>query len=119
MGRRQTIAAAISSLFLIGWAGAASAESANNPAYTMGLQPTHHSFFWDQKGRWSLKLDLSQPVGRGIEGRDVQAGAYYHVTPSLRVGGTVSLGDETTPIDHSDLPQTQAPRVKLETSFKF
>ncbi|MDR3510029.1 MAG: hypothetical protein P4L73_00205 [Caulobacteraceae bacterium] len=84
-----------------------------------GPQPAHRSFFWDQKGRWSLKLDLSEPVGRGMQARDVQAGAYYHVTPSLRVGGAVSLGDAPSQPDRTDLPQNQAPRVKLETSFKF
>ena len=46
-----------------------------------------HLFQWDQKGRWSLRLDMSQPFGRDMQMRDVQAGAYYRVTPSLRVGG--------------------------------
>lgn len=100
----------------MGAAGAAHAESAGQAA---GFQPTHHSFFWDQKGRWSLKLDLSEPVGRGMQARDVQAGAYYHVTPSLRVGGAVSLGETPSQDGRTDLPQNQAPRVKLETSFKF
>lgn len=118
MGRAQIIAAAISSLVLIGAAGAARAESAQ-PVQAWGPQPAHRSFFWDQKGRWSLKLDLSEPVGRGMQARDVQAGAYYHVTPSLRVGGAVSLGDAPSQPDRTDLPQNQAPRVKLETSFKF
>lgn len=86
----------------------------------MGLAPVNKSLQWDDKGRWSLKLDMSEPAGRTMQLRDVQAGAYYHITPSLRVGGAVSLGDELTTPDHA-LPQaqTQAPRVKLETRFKF
>lgn len=62
---------------------------------------------------------MSQPFGRDMQMRDVQAGAYYHVTPSLRVGGAVSFGEAPSQSDRTDLPQSQAPRVKLETSFKF
>jgi hypothetical protein len=118
MRRVQIFAAAISTFVLLGMADAAQAESASNPGQSnLGPQPAHHMFQWDQKGRWSLKLDMSEPVDRGMQLRDVQAGAYYRVTPSLRVGGAVSLGDAQP--DRSTLPQAQAPRVKLETSFKF
>lgn len=130
--------AVISALSLAGMAAAAHAESArpslsppdNNVSRALlsdqGLsigQPAQHSLQWDQKGRWGLKLDMSQPAGRDIQLRDVQAGAYYRVTPSLRVGGVVALGDAALqqPSDHSTplQNQSQAPRVRLETSFKF
>ncbi|MDR3507710.1 MAG: hypothetical protein P4L64_07425 [Caulobacteraceae bacterium] len=84
-----------------------------------GLQPTHKTLQWDDKGHWSLKLDMNEPADRGMQLRDVQAGAYYHVTPSLKVGGAVSLGDGPAQPDRNNLPQNQAPRVRLETSFKF
>lgn len=85
-----------------------------------GPQPAHKLFQWDQKGHWGLKLDLSEPIGRDMQLRDVEAGAYFHVTPKLRIGGSVSLGDSSL-IDRTMLipQQSQAPRVKLETSFKF
>jgi len=83
-------------------------------------QPAQKSLFWDQKGHWGLKLDLSQPVGRDMQLRDVQAGAYFHITPSIRVGGAVALGDSSQFDRTTVLPQqSQAPRVKLETNFKF
>jgi hypothetical protein len=84
-------------------------------------QPTHRSFQWDQKGHWSLKLDMNQPVGRDIQLGDVQAGAFYRLTPSLRVGGAVALGDSTSvqPVTPAAPPPNQAPRVRLETNFKF
>jgi len=82
-------------------------------------QPTQKSLFWDQKGHWGLKLDLSQPVGRDMQLGDVEAGAYFHITPSIRVGGAVALGDNN-PLDRvTVMPQNQTPRVKLETNFKF
>ena len=84
-----------------------------------GLLPIHKTLQWDDKGRWSLKLDMNEPAGRGMQLRDVQAGAYYHVTPSLKFGGAVSLGDEPLVPDRNALPQAQAPRVRLETRFKF
>ena len=49
--------------------------------------------------------------------RDVQAGAYYKITPSFRVGGAVSLGSMTDP--QTVIPADKAPKVKLETGFKF
>jgi len=97
-------------------------SSFNGPAdqSRWNMQPTQKSLFWDQKGHWGLRLDLNQPVGRDMELRDVQAGAYFHITPSIQVGGAVSLGDSSA-VDRTEPPQqqTQAPRVKLETSFKF
>ncbi|QUD86636.1 NtrZ family periplasmic regulatory protein [Phenylobacterium montanum] len=123
-------AVAIAAMVLMG-ASLAHADSArptlsvtNTPATPndfaqFGLAPIHKSVQWDDKGHWSLKLDMNTPAGRDMQLRDVQAGAYYHLTPSLHVGGAVSLGDEQVSPDRN-LPQTQqAPRVKLETRFKF
>ena len=71
--------------------------------------------------RRPLRLDMSQPVGRDMQLNDVQAGAYFRLTPTLRVGGAVALGDTPiAPDQRLNLPQqSQAPRVKLETNFKF
>uniref|UniRef100_B0T6E9 Uncharacterized protein n=1 Tax=Caulobacter sp. (strain K31) TaxID=366602 RepID=B0T6E9_CAUSK len=79
------------------------------------------SLKWDdKKGKWGLKLDLDQPVGREMEIKDVQAGAYYSVTPSIRVGGAVALGDRNPALAaRKNEIQEPAPRVKLETAFKF
>jgi hypothetical protein len=136
MSRARAIAIATFASALVAVASAAHAQSTrpqinlssdafssfNSPSdqNRWALEPTQKSLFWDQKGHWGLKLDLSQPVGRDMQLRDVQAGAYFHITPSIRVGGAVSLGDSSGQ-DRIALPQqqTQAPRVKLETSFKF
>ncbi len=83
-----------------------------------GPQPVHHSLQWDKKG-WTLKLEMTEPVGRDVQARDVQIGAYYHITPRLHIGGAVAFGSTPSTPDRSNLPQTQAPRVRLETNFKF
>jgi hypothetical protein len=88
-------------------------------------QAVHKSFQWDAgKGRWGVKLDLDQPVGRSAAWQDVQAGAYFNVTPSLSVGGAVALRDPTMLANQAN-PEgpvavpANAPRVRLETAFKF
>ena len=131
MSAKARISAAAIAAMVLGGASLAQAESAHptltvtstpaaaNDLGMFGLVPIHKSLQWDDKGHWSLKLDLDEPAGRTMQLRDVQAGAYYHVTPSLKVGGAVSLGDAPVTPDRNTLPQSQAPRVKLETRFKF
>jgi hypothetical protein len=76
---------------------------------------------WDaRRGRWGLTLNLQQPDTREANWNDVQAGAYYRITPSLRVGGAVAMGDQQlAPSAHKLTPDDSAPRVRLETAFKF
>jgi hypothetical protein len=135
MTEGRKIATAISVCAVLAWAAGAHAQSSHAPisitsdAFSninptadqnhWNPQPTQKSLFWDQKGHWGLKLDLSQPVGRDMQLRDVQAGAYFHITPSIRVGGAVALGDTSIPDRTTALPQGQTPQVKLETNFKF
>ncbi len=75
---------------------------------------------WDaRKGRWGLTFNVEQPDARDVQLNDVQAGAYFSVTPALRVGGAVALGEKEAL--RSQKPENRAgqPRVKLETAFKF
>lgn len=72
------------------------------------------------KGRWGLKLDLDQPTNREMDLQDIRAGAFFKLTPSLRVGGAVSLGDQNAKaLIRKNEPPEAAPRVRLETAFKF
>ena len=64
------------------------------------------------KGRWGLKLDLDQPVDREMQLEDVRAGAFFKVTPSLRVGGAVSLsGSQRCSASRTASNSSQAPRI--------
>jgi hypothetical protein len=88
-----------------------------------GPQTGRRSMVWDSKtGHWGLNLDLNQQVGRPLSytDRDIQAGAFYKITPSFRLGGTVSLGS-MNPTSQIALPppDTKSPKVRLETSLKF
>jgi hypothetical protein len=94
-----------------------SVHSDVSPVPTSGLK----SLKWDaRKGRWGVTLNMDQSDARPSSLNDVQAGAYYHITPSLRVGGAVALGDEQlTPGPKKIGSEESQPRVRLESSFKF
>jgi hypothetical protein len=115
----------VAALLLLGVATVARAEgpptqnpNAILPAGT-GAAP-HKSLQLDASGRWSLRLDMDPPVGEQTGGlKDMQAGAFFHITPSVRIGGSVGLGDRQADAQRL-LPQdANEPRVHLETKFKF
>lgn len=131
---RMRILAVAGALVLFGTAGNAYAETAKPrnatapaaaEAFTVrgdfnaqaaAAQP-NKILKWDtRKGRWGLKLDLGS---KADQWKDVEAGAFFRITPSLRVGG--ALGLENT----KDAPVTKrgeeeaAPKVRLEGAFKF
>jgi len=133
MAKARTYAAAFGAIAVLAAAASARAEQPLNltvspgdifaqhttpDASRWGPQPTHKSFQFDQK-RWGLHLDMNEPVGREMQMRDIQAGAFFKLTPSLRVGGAVAFADQPTQPDRTSLPTTQTPRVRLETTFKF
>ena len=76
---------------------------------------------WDAaKGKWGVILNLQQPETRETTLNDIQAGAYYKITPALRVGGSFSFGSQpVTPGPKPNTPDNTQPRVQLETKFKF
>lgn len=76
------------------------------------------SLSWNADGRWGLKLDYEQPQQRDVQWKDVETGAYFKLTPSVRLGASVGLGQQGEPrrVSPDDKPQ---PRVRLETTFRF
>ncbi len=93
-------------------------EPAPNASPLSLAPPPRRSLELDSNGRWGLRLDLAQPASRDQDFRDVQAGAYLRLGPRLRVGGTVGLNSQT-PGPQAFRPQDAAPKVRLETNFKF
>jgi hypothetical protein len=95
---------------------------ANDFAQDTGFHDTTRrtTLEWNaRKGRWGLKLNMEQHSDRDLQLQDVQPGVFYRLTPRLHIGGAVSLAPDeigTSPIGDPQLP---APRVRLETTFKF
>jgi hypothetical protein len=136
MAGRTLIVAVLASAMLAAAAGAhaqqakalqLSTPSSVGPTFTAdpnqwGSSSSSRSLQWDSKtGHWGLKLDLDQQVGRPLSyaDRDIQAGAFYKITPSFRLGGSVSLGAMNQTPQTIMPPPDKAPRVRLETALKF
>ncbi len=132
MSRFRLTLAVISATLLCAAANAASAQQAglvlvddssrdfSSQASSSPPAGARRALEWDsRKGRWGLSLDLQQRSDGDTRLGDVQPGLYYRVTPRLHIGGAVSLSDDRTDSPIQLQQQQPAPRVKLETTFKF
>ncbi|MCA3718796.1 MAG: hypothetical protein IM674_11140 [Brevundimonas sp.] len=114
----------------VGVSNDASAQSRSRaPAVTLAEASTaaqrtspapRRSLRWNENGRWGLDFNLSQPVGRDAQWGDVEAGAYYRLSPRLRVGATAGLAaPEQDPARAAETDRRAQPRVRLESIFRF
>ena len=86
----------------------------------IGPPPPHRSLqFNDRTGRWGVNLDLAQPSDHDASWRDATVGVNYGVARGLRTGVGVSLAPDQTPDGRKLTNDGAAPRVRLETTFKF
>jgi hypothetical protein len=86
----------------------------------IGPPPPHRSLqFNNRTGRWGVNLDMAQPSDHDVSWRDTRIGLNYGVAPGVRTGVGVSLGEEQTPDGRKLTNDGAAPRVRLETTFKF
>jgi hypothetical protein len=83
------------------------------------LSAPRQSLQWDSKGKWGLRLGMAQPTLREPDWKDMQAGAFFRITPSLRVGGSVQFGDRLSEPKQVTPRDAATPRVHLETAFRF
>jgi len=91
----------------------ATAAQRSAPAPRRGLR-------WNENGRWGLNFNMNEPVGREARWGDVEAGAYYSVTPRLSVGAAAGLGrPEQDPARAAETDRRAQPRIRLESLFKF
>jgi len=130
MRLRAVLAGALGLFALLGVAGEASAQSrVRAPAVTLSEASSaqrsvpatpRRGLRWNENGRWGLDFNLNQPVGRETDWGDVEAGAYYRLSPRVRVGAAAGLA--TPAQDPARAPETDRraqPRVRLETLFRF
>ncbi len=88
-----------------------------NEAIRSGAPASTTSLKFNDKGRWSVNVDVDEPLQRERKLRDLEAGAFFRVTPSVRVGGSVRLDDKLKP--ERVTPDDRGARVRLETKFQF
>ena len=134
VSRGVTLKAVATAAILVGSASTAHAQSisqsASRPSTTdfsvrsdfakqSPLGPGQTLQFDAEKGRWGLKLDLDQPAYREMQLKDVQAGAYFKLTPNVRVGASAGVAGQSDLAPERRSPVGPTPRVRLETAFKF
>jgi len=88
-----------------------------NEAIRSGAPASTTSLQFNQKGRWGVDVNVDEPLERDRKLQDVEAGAFFRVTPSVRVGGSVRLDDKLKP--ERITPDERGARVRLETKFRF
>jgi hypothetical protein len=107
--------------------GAWAADKPSKPVdFTVRSEPTTladktgRTYKYDaSKGRFGFTLQMQQSETRPVSPNDVQAGAYFRITPSIQVGGSVALGEqELTPRVNPVRPADQ-PKLRLESKLKF
>lgn len=124
------IAGVVGLATFVGVSNDASAQSRSRaPAVTLAEASTaaqrtspapRRSLRWNENGRWGLDFNLSQPVGRDAQWGDVEAGAYYRLSPRLRVGAAAGLAaPEQDPARAAETDRRAQPRVRLESIFRF
>lgn len=124
------IAGVVGLAAFVGVSNDASAQSRSRaPAVTLAEASTaaqrtspapRRSLRWNENGRWGLDFNLNQPVGRDAQWGDVEAGAYYRLSPRLRVGAAAGLAaPEQDPARAAETDRRAQPRVRLESIFRF
>ncbi|MDI7775805.1 NtrZ family periplasmic regulatory protein [Asticcacaulis sp. EMRT-3] len=114
---------ASSSLALTSMASGSDSYISDSSTSFNKLQSKTYQF--DLSSKWGVKFDVSQPEMSPSGINDIDAGAFYKLTPSLRVGGSLGFGEKSDPLKSEAGNAVVAqdarkqPRVRLETTFKF
>ena len=120
MGSGLKLAVAAAALFLAGTAASgAMAQVRGVDEGRWGLQTPKKTLQWNDKGRWGVNLEVDQPVDRDVKPKDIEAGAFFRIAPSVRVGGAVRLGDKMAYPEKITPQDREASRVRIETKFRF
>lgn len=74
--------------------------------------------------KWRFTFDLDNRVGQGADRLDLEslrAGAFFDVTPRMRLGGALSFSGEDDAITRASggAFSNDVPEVKFESAFKF
>jgi len=125
--RRLSVAIAAAALMSAAAGGAWAGDKVSKPVdFTVRSEPlavapnAGQALKMDaNRGRFGLTVTMQQPGERAAVPNDVSAGAYYRITPSVRVGGSVALGPQDLTPRANNARLADTPKVRLETAFKF
>jgi hypothetical protein len=77
------------------------------------------------RSKWGVTFGLDsqaeRPIDRALRANPATAGAFYDVSPNLRVGGAVTLPESTRDLARTRKREDAArePGVKVESAFRF
>jgi len=126
--RRMSVVLAAAALMSAVAGGAFAADKPAKPTvdFSVRSEPTRlepnagRTYKYDaSKGRFGITLRMQQPETRPVSPNDVEAGAYFRITPSLRVGGAVALGEQELAPGARPVREAEQPKVRLESTLKF
>jgi hypothetical protein len=104
----------------VGPLGLPQADSRQTQTVAPLLQPQDRfSLTLNQNGRLSLRFDMRERVTEALPREEVEAGAYYQISPRLRVGGSLSLQAESFDAGRVRNPQDVDAGIRLESAFRF
>ena len=89
-----------------------------NEAIRSGAPASTTSLQFNEKGRWGLDVNVDEPLERDRKLEDVEAGAFFRIAPSVKVGGSLRLDDKFSKPERVR-PEDRDARVRLETKFQF
>ena len=124
MGSRLKAALMATTVLLAGAAAeSAFAQTRTGPALAqqdgrLDLTTPKKSFQWSDKGRWGVNLNVEEPTDREVKAKDMEAGAFFRIAPSVKVGGSLRLDDKFSKPERVR-PEDRDARVRLETKFQF
>lgn len=83
------------------------------------IRDTAGELEWLTGDRWGLSFGFdSREVNRSSELDGVRAGAFFRLTPRVRVGGELGyIAADDSPVLNSQ--DGEAPQVKVESAFRF
>lgn len=124
--RMSVVIAAAALISAVGGSAYAQDKAAKPMDFTVKSEPStaapnagRNTMLDAGKGRFGITLGIQQSDGRPSVPNDVSAGAYFRITPSVRVGGSVALGDQDLTPRRTPARPADQPKVRLETAFKF
>lgn len=123
----KAVAAAAAALAVVAVADLAHAQTPGRSVVSAGeasraaqLSPARRAMRLDRSGRWSVDFSLDPSLEDPARLGDVGAGAYYRVSPRLRVGASAGLVEgPADPARPAQAERNAAPRVRLESTFRF
>jgi len=81
---------------------------------------------WTLNQRWGVTVDVREAerierLPEGSRGDQASVGAFYQFTPSMRVGGQLSVESPERPINVGPVRDDEEPRagVRIESAFRF